>query len=222
MRSSINGRAVHRHRFWRPADRVARSPADPRPPPPRSAPRAPSTSNGAPPSRPTAARFRRAARLARQALPCSAARPPRRRVALVPARTAGGRAHLRRSLRGEPRRRRHKSRLREHGLTGDALPIAWAAIALHTTPGIPGHREPEVCLVTAGVEYDALAFGFDEISPEDRHAVIAAYPRIDFKEAISQAFADEPGTTFGTTNAAVSPRSCTGTCGRRSRDDPPL
>jgi hypothetical protein len=33
MRSSINGRAVHRHRFWRPADRVARSPAGPRPVP---------------------------------------------------------------------------------------------------------------------------------------------------------------------------------------------
>jgi hypothetical protein len=70
--------------------------------------------------------------------------------------------------------------------------------------------------VTAGAEYDALGFGFDEISPEDRHAVIAAYPRIDFTEAIIQAFADEPGTTFGTTNAAVSPRSGTGTCARRS------
>jgi hypothetical protein len=47
----------------------------------------------------------------------------------------------------------------------------------------------------------------DEISPQDRQAALAAYPRIDFKEAIIQAFADgfadKPGTTFGTMNAEV-------------------
>jgi hypothetical protein len=59
--------------------------------PPASARRAPSTSNG---SGLTADRSKRqAARWARQASPCSAAWPARRRVARVPARTAGGRAH---------------------------------------------------------------------------------------------------------------------------------
>src|SRR3954464_13604960 len=72
--------------------------------------------------------------------------------------------------------------LHSHGVTGDALRIVWDAIALHTTPGIPEHKEPEVALVTAGVEYDVLGFGFDEIGPEERDAVLAAYPRIDFKE----------------------------------------
>src|ERR1700710_16194 len=28
-----------------------------------------------------------------------------------------------------------------HGVTGDALRIVWDAIALHTTPGIPEHKE---------------------------------------------------------------------------------
>jgi HD superfamily phosphodiesterase len=97
--------------------------------------------------------------------------------------------------------------LRAHGVTGDALRIVWDAIALHTTPGIPEHKEPEVALVTAGVEYDVLGFGFDEIAPEKRDAVLAAYPRIDFKESIIQAFADgfasRPETTFGTMNADV-------------------
>jgi HD superfamily phosphodiesterase len=97
--------------------------------------------------------------------------------------------------------------LRSHGVTGDALRIVWDAIALHTTPGIPEHKEPEVALVTAGVEYDVLGFGFDEISPEGRRAVLAAYPRIDFKESIIRAFADgfmdKPDTTFGTVNADV-------------------
>jgi hypothetical protein len=75
------------------------------------------------------------------------------------------------------------------------------------TPGIPEHEEPEVSLVTAGGEYDVLGFDFDEISPEDREAVLTAYPRIDFKESIIQAFADgfadKPDTTCGTMNADV-------------------
>jgi HD superfamily phosphodiesterase len=94
-----------------------------------------------------------------------------------------------------------------HGVTGDALRIVWDAIALHTTPGIPQHKEPEVALVTAGVELDVLGFGYDDIAAEDRDAVLAAYPRVDFKESIIQAFADgmahRPATVFGTMNADV-------------------
>jgi HD superfamily phosphodiesterase len=97
--------------------------------------------------------------------------------------------------------------LAAHGVTGDALRIVWDAIALHTTPGIPQHKEPEVALVTAGVELDVLGFGYDDIAAEDRDAVLAAYPRIDFKESIIQAFADgmghRPETTFGTMNTDV-------------------
>ena len=97
--------------------------------------------------------------------------------------------------------------LRSHGVTGDALRIVWDAIALHTTPGIPEHKEPEVALVTAGVELDVMGFGYDDISAEDREAVLAAFPRVDFKESIIQAFADgfadRPETTDGTMNADV-------------------
>jgi len=94
-----------------------------------------------------------------------------------------------------------------HGVTGDALRIVWDAIALHTTPGIPQHKEPEVALVSAGVELDVLGFGYDDISAGDRDAVLAAYPRGNFKESIIQAFAegmaDRPETVFGTVNADV-------------------
>ncbi len=93
------------------------------------------------------------------------------------------------------------------GVTGDALRVVWDAIALHTTPGIPQHKEPEVALVTAGVEFDVLGFGYDDIASDDREAVLAAYPRVDFKESIIQAFADgmahRPETVFGTMNADV-------------------
>jgi HD superfamily phosphodiesterase len=94
-----------------------------------------------------------------------------------------------------------------HGVTGDALRIVWDAIALHTTPGIPEHKEPEVALVTAGVELDVLGFGYDDIAADDREAVLAAYPRVDFKESIIQAFADgiahRPETAFGNVKADV-------------------
>ena len=97
--------------------------------------------------------------------------------------------------------------LADHGVTGDALRIVWDAVALHTTPGIPQHKEPEVALVTAGVELDVLGFGYDDIPAEDREAVLAAYPRVGFKESIIQAFADgmahRPETVFGTMNADV-------------------
>jgi HD superfamily phosphodiesterase len=97
--------------------------------------------------------------------------------------------------------------LAANGVTGDALRVVWDAIALHTTPGIPEHKEPEVALVTAGVELDVLGFGYDDIAAEDREAVLAAYPRIDFKESIIQAFADgmaqRPETAFGTVNVDV-------------------
>ncbi len=97
--------------------------------------------------------------------------------------------------------------LAAHGVTGDALRIVWDSIALHTTPGIPQHKEPEVALVAAGVELDVLGFGYDDISAEDRKAVLAAYPRVDFKESIIRAFAEgmtqRPETVFGTMNADV-------------------
>ena len=95
----------------------------------------------------------------------------------------------------------------EHGVDGEAVRIVWDAIALHTTPGIPQHKEPEVALVTAGVELDVLGLGFDDIPADDREAVLVAYPRVDFKESIIQAFADgimhKPETAFGNVKADV-------------------
>ena len=97
--------------------------------------------------------------------------------------------------------------LLDRGVTGDAARVVWDAIALHTTPGIPQHKEPEVALVSAGVELDVLGFGYEDIAAEDRESVLAAYPRVDFKEQIIEAFAQgmaqRPETVFGTMNADV-------------------
>jgi HD domain len=83
----------------------------------------------------------------------------------------------------------------------------WLGIALHTTPGIPEYLEPEIALITAGVETDVLGIGRDDLSEEALAAVTAAHPRPDFKNRILGAFTNgfkhRPQSTFGTVNADV-------------------
>ena len=97
--------------------------------------------------------------------------------------------------------------LAAHGAPEDSVRRVWTAIALHTTPGIPEFMEPEVALVTAGVEYDVLGIGYGDVGDADREAVVALHPRPDFKTRILQAFTEgirsKPETTFGNVKADV-------------------
>ncbi|WP_329128765.1 HD domain-containing protein [Streptomyces sp. NBC_01476] len=97
--------------------------------------------------------------------------------------------------------------LRAHDVPEDSVRRVWTAIALHTTPGIPEFMEPEVALVTAGVEYDVLGIGYTDIPAADREAITALHPRPDFKRRILAAFTDgikpKPETTFGNVKADV-------------------
>lgn len=97
--------------------------------------------------------------------------------------------------------------LNDHGIAEESQRRVWTAIALHTTPGIPEHMEPEVALVTAGVETDVLGIGYKELDEAAIQAVVAVHPRPNFKSEILQAFTngfhDRPDTTFGTVNADV-------------------
>ena len=52
----------------------------------------------------------------------------------------------------------------------------WLSIALHTTPGVPEFLDPEIALVTAGVETDVLGIGRDALSEDALAAVTAAHP----------------------------------------------
>ncbi|MER7807300.1 HD domain-containing protein [Streptomyces sp900116325] len=89
----------------------------------------------------------------------------------------------------------------------DSIRRVWTAIALHTTPGIPEFMEPEVALVTAGVEYDVLGIGYHDLTEADRAAVVGLHPRPDFKQRILEAFTEgirpKPETTFGNVKADV-------------------
>lgn len=97
--------------------------------------------------------------------------------------------------------------LLEHGVGEADAAKVWLGIALHTTPGIPEFMEPEIALVTAGVETDVLGIGRDDLSAEALAAVTAAHPRPDFKRRILAAFNEgmkhRPHSTFGTVNADV-------------------
>ncbi|OBB14455.1 diguanylate cyclase [Mycolicibacterium setense] len=97
--------------------------------------------------------------------------------------------------------------LLQRGFDEAAARKVWLGIALHTTPGVPEFLDPEIALVTAGVETDVLGIGREDLTPEDLSAVTAVHPRPDFKNRILRAFTDgvqqRPGSTFGTVNADV-------------------
>jgi hypothetical protein len=77
----------------------------------------------------------------------------------------------------------------------------WEAIALHTTRQIPNYKQPEVRLVTLGVQYDVIGLHFDALTEHQRDAVLGAHPRTGFKTGIVEAFSkgirDKPETAYG-------------------------
>ena len=97
--------------------------------------------------------------------------------------------------------------LLERGVDEATARKVWLSIALHTTPGVPEFLDPEIALVTAGVETDVLGIGRNDLSADEIEAVTAAHPRPDFKNRILEAFNDgmkhRPDSTFGTMNADV-------------------
>jgi hypothetical protein len=97
--------------------------------------------------------------------------------------------------------------LAERGIDEDGVRKVWTGIALHTTPEVPYRLEPEVALVTAGVETDVLGINLDALSKAEIAEVTGAHPRPDFKRQILAAFTEgflhRPDSTFGTVNADV-------------------
>jgi hypothetical protein len=95
----------------------------------------------------------------------------------------------------------------ERGFSSRSIDIVWNAIALHTTPGIPGRLGPEIAATNLGVLTDAIGLGLDRFDPEVIEEITAAHPRGDFKNEFMQTFHEglkhRPDTTYGTVNADV-------------------
>jgi HD superfamily phosphodiesterase len=104
--------------------------------------------------------------------------------------------------------------LRDHDVPDDGVARVFLAIALHTTPNIPEFLDPEVAMVTAGVETDVLGIGYRDLDERLIAEVTEAHPRHDFKRQILDAFTQgnirRPQTTFGNVNADVLERFCPG------------
>lgn len=97
--------------------------------------------------------------------------------------------------------------LLEHGFSTAAAETVWTAIALHTTPGIPGRMGPEIAATHLGVLTDVLGFGLDALDPDEVEEILAAHPRGDFKTEFLRTYVDglkgRPETTNGTVNSDV-------------------
>lgn len=98
-----------------------------------------------------------------------------------------------------------RSFLKSFGIAQKDLERIWLAVALHTTPGIPQHLDPEIALLQSGAGMDVVGRGFDEFTPQERSAVTAAYPRGPQFErsmiwAFHQGLKHRPDSTFGTFN----------------------
>jgi hypothetical protein len=98
--------------------------------------------------------------------------------------------------------------LRQHRIHQKDIDTVWAAIALHTTPGIPQYMHPVIALLNAGVLMDVIGIGYENFTSAQRNSVVEAYPRDpSFEEQLIQTFYDgikhRPDTTYGTINADI-------------------
>ncbi|MFC4942894.1 HD domain-containing protein [Pseudonocardia sp. GCM10023141] len=97
--------------------------------------------------------------------------------------------------------------LLEQGFSSAAADTVWTAIALHTTPGIPGRMSPEIATTNLGVLTDVLGLGLAGMDRDQVDEILAVHPRGDFKNEFLRAFVDglehRPDTTNGTVNSDV-------------------
>ncbi|MEU7881617.1 HD domain-containing protein [Microbispora bryophytorum] len=97
--------------------------------------------------------------------------------------------------------------LLDRGFPATAADVVWEAIALHSTPRIPGRMGPEVAATYHGVLTDVQGVGLDKLDRGLVDEINAVHPRGDFKNGFLQALLegtrDRPDTTFGTISADV-------------------
>lgn len=77
--------------------------------------------------------------------------------------------------------------LAQAGYSDAKIAVMWDAVALHTTPGIPQRKQPEVALVQIGAGIDIGAIPRSLVTPESAEIILAEYPRLGFKKAMLEA-----------------------------------
>src|ERR1700677_3892228 len=72
--------------------------------------------------------------------------------------------------------------MKDRGISPQQTQVVWDAIALHTTPTLALHKDPEVVMTHSGLAVDVLGAGLYRIPQEKQRAILAAFPRLAFKE----------------------------------------
>src|SRR6266446_959799 len=71
--------------------------------------------------------------------------------------------------------------LKDSGISTHQMQVVWDAIALHTTPTLALHKEPEVVMTHSGIALDVLGVGLERIPEDKQRAVLTEFPRLAFK-----------------------------------------
>ena len=72
--------------------------------------------------------------------------------------------------------------LSDRGISTRQIQLVWDAIALHTTPTLALHKEPEVVMTHSGIAIDVLGAGLDRIPQDKQRAILSEFPRLAFKD----------------------------------------
>src|ERR1700723_4481388 len=72
--------------------------------------------------------------------------------------------------------------LKDRGISAQQAQVVWDAIALHTTPTLALHKEPEVVMTHSGIAVDVLGAGLDRIPQDKQRAILTKFPRLAFKD----------------------------------------
>jgi hypothetical protein len=90
--------------------------------------------------------------------------------------------------------------LKDRGISTKQMQVVWDAIALHTTPTIALHKEPEVVMTHSGIAVDVLGAGLDRIPQDKQRAILTEFPRLAFKNQFQACLCNvvrrKPATTI--------------------------
>jgi hypothetical protein len=90
--------------------------------------------------------------------------------------------------------------LKDRGISTQQTQVVWDAIALHATPSIALHKEPEVMMTHSGIAVDVIGAGLDRIPQDKQRTVLTEFPRLAFKNQFKTCLCNvvrrKPATSF--------------------------
>lgn len=93
-----------------------------------------------------------------------------------------------------------RSFLKDRSISAGQIQLVWDAIALHTTPSLALHKEPEVSGAHTGIAVDVVGAGLDLIRQDEVRAILTEFPRLAFKRQFQNCLCSvvrrKPTTTY--------------------------